>query len=224
MVSAERFLSDVHNELVGDSKTSASMFQDIEIHFCDERIQYNKLLLSLVEPVIITAIAEINVEDIVIIYPETSVKILKDLSVKNFDHEADIQTLTVDIFQEEAESKGSEFKCVPCGSVYASKKKLQKHYYYKHYGKDTTHHHKDKLGGEEINKKEDRSSGAGEIFCSECGKLFKRKSCLKRHIVTVHSETQEIVNCFYCQFCHRQFGRKDNLLKHVSKNHPQELL
>ena len=228
MDSVKAFLSDVHNKLVSDSKTS--MFQDIEIHFCDERIQYNKLLLSFVEPVIVGAIAEINVEDIVIIYPDYSVKILRDLEVNKFDHE--VQSLTVDVFEEDVQAKGNEFMCVQCGRDYASKKRLKKHYYYKHHNKNTQ-------GDEEIKKKKEGSVNpnniegsslsteerdSGGICCSDCGKSFTRKSDLKRHINTIHSESQKIVNHFYCQFCPRHFGRKDNLIRHVSKNHSHELL
>ena len=51
--------------------------------------------------------------------------------------------------------------------------------------------------------------------CSECGKLFKHKTSLKRHM-KIHKDAPET---FPCDTCSKSFKRKDILFKHCERVH-----
>ena len=51
--------------------------------------------------------------------------------------------------------------------------------------------------------------------CTECGKLFKHKTSLKRHM-EIHKDALET---FKCEHCSKGFKRKDILFKHRERVH-----
>gem|GEM_PF-4834878 len=53
--------------------------------------------------------------------------------------------------------------------------------------------------------------------CATCGKAFKKKGNLNRHIKTVHEKQKP----FKCEHCGRTFGQKEHLNKHIKVVHPQ---
>ncbi|CAL9735887.1 hypothetical protein MOSE0_I06788 [Monosporozyma servazzii] len=55
--------------------------------------------------------------------------------------------------------------------------------------------------------------------CQLCDKSFKRKSWLKRHLLS-HSNERH----FLCQWCSSKHKRKDNILQHMKLKHPKYLL
>lgn len=54
--------------------------------------------------------------------------------------------------------------------------------------------------------------------CNQCMKSFKRKSWLKRHLLSHSTERH-----FFCQWCLSRHKRKDNLLQHMKLKHPKYL-
>ena len=48
-------------------------------------------------------------------------------------------------------------------------------------------------------------------YCILCKKSFKRKDCLRRHQLSIHSRTY-VVSCSKCE---KKIARKDNLKKHM---------
>ena len=54
----------------------------------------------------------------------------------------------------------------------------------------------------------------GSFDCEQCGKVFRHKVSLERHIQT-HSKGEG----FNCERCDASFSRKDNLLKHEKRVH-----
>ncbi|CCH62163.1 hypothetical protein TBLA_0G02230 [Henningerozyma blattae CBS 6284] len=55
--------------------------------------------------------------------------------------------------------------------------------------------------------------------CPQCEKRFKRKSWLKRHMLS-HSEERQ----YSCPWCISRHKRKDNLLQHMKLKHTDEVL
>lgn len=55
--------------------------------------------------------------------------------------------------------------------------------------------------------------------CHLCPKLFKRKSWLKRHLLS-HSQQRH----FLCPWCNSRHKRRDNLLQHMKLKHVPNLL
>ncbi|KAL3229192.1 Transcriptional activator/repressor MOT3 [Nakaseomyces bracarensis] len=55
--------------------------------------------------------------------------------------------------------------------------------------------------------------------CHLCPKLFKRRSWLKRHLLS-HSQQRH----FLCPWCHSRHKRRDNLLQHMKLKHVTNLL
>ncbi|CCE64191.1 hypothetical protein TPHA_0G03510 [Tetrapisispora phaffii CBS 4417] len=55
--------------------------------------------------------------------------------------------------------------------------------------------------------------------CNVCGKYFKRKSWLKRHLLS-HSSNRQ----YSCPWCLSKHKRKDNLLQHMKLKHKQQVL
>ena len=53
--------------------------------------------------------------------------------------------------------------------------------------------------------------------CDMCGKSYRRKTGLKRHVATFHKQEK----CFRCERCDKTFGRLDSLVKH-RLTHTQE--
>merc|ERR1712142_1051908 len=51
--------------------------------------------------------------------------------------------------------------------------------------------------------------------CSQCGKLLKSRSVMKRHL-DIHAGLS-----FPCYFCTQSFGRKDTLRRHIKVKHSQ---
>ena len=56
--------------------------------------------------------------------------------------------------------------------------------------------------------------------CDQCTKSFKRKYQLKRHINTVHCDT-ELKKQFECTQCESKFSRPDALKRHMNQKHPE---
>ena len=209
---------DIHEALVNPSTSDidVSFYQDIQVHFCDGKIQYNKVLLSILEPVIKEVIPDGPCDDIVIIYPERSLNILKNLSRQDDTHFSEEFQSGV----EDEDEDNTSSRCSACCKVYPTKKKLRRHFYYKHYcDRDknpntefsTRRHHQDVIVSGDVRK----------CPVSECGKTFARSQEVKRHIRTIHNPDRR--TRFFCNFCDSSFNRKDNLVKHVSKLHPFEL-
>ncbi|KAK9383765.1 uncharacterized protein V2V93DRAFT_362677 [Kockiozyma suomiensis] len=51
--------------------------------------------------------------------------------------------------------------------------------------------------------------------CVECGRRFRRREHLKRHISTLHQRDKP----YACEYCNRRFSRGDNLLQHSRMRH-----
>ena len=54
--------------------------------------------------------------------------------------------------------------------------------------------------------------------CENCDKTFKRKSDLKRHHVSAHSDI-DIKKKFKCPVCDKEFSRKFVLNRHTKRFH-----
>ena len=210
----------VHDLLVSsDSDADASVFRDIQISFSDGSVGYNKVLLGVLEPVVIDALRGIiDLEDITIIYPDKSLDCLKEIGKPQtiFCDSEDVLESEDQIERTVAETN----YCSLCDKNYPTKKQFRKHYYFKHYssGNDDIL----KRGGPSGRFRQKIQILTGDVeknTCSTCGKIFKRKQGLTRHIETVHSSA-EVLTRFHCNFCNSSFNRKDNLFKHVSKAHP----
>ncbi|CDO94903.1 unnamed protein product [Kluyveromyces dobzhanskii CBS 2104] len=66
----------------------------------------------------------------------------------------------------------------------------------------------------------DMSQDSHHIYqCNMCEKQFRRKSWLKRHLLS-HSNVKK----FHCPWCSSTHKRKDNLLQHLKLKHTQYLL
>ena len=59
-------------------------------------------------------------------------------------------------------------------------------------------------------------SGRKEHICKQCGNSFKQKSDVKRHIRTAHSKDVQMVNCEKCSF---PFSTKTSLKRHMTRMH-----
>ena len=58
------------------------------------------------------------------------------------------------------------------------------------------------------------------LACKTCGKVFKTKGCLNRHIKTVHLRQKN----FKCDTCGEAFAYKCQLNKHLETQHAEALL
>ena len=54
-----------------------------------------------------------------------------------------------------------------------------------------------------------------EFLCEECGKSFKKKFCLKRHVDRVHAKIKNYI----CPHCQKGFFLNENLKKHIKNMH-----
>ena len=216
MDSVGEFIHQVHELLVSsDSDSDASVFGDIQISFYDGTVNYNTVLLGVLEPVVFDALRDMHdLKDVIIIYPDKSLQSLKELHKPQdipFDDDDVIE------FEVQIKSTVSETNCSVCDRHFSSKKQVRRHYYYKHYNNDSSI----KMSKGKVQKKthkKDATGDGGNFDCSSCGKTFKRKQELDRHMGTVHSS--EVLTRFQCHFCNSTFNRKDNLFRHVSKAHP----
>ena len=84
MEPLRKYISDVHEKLVNKnySDKEASGYQDIRIYFNDGEIYYNKLLLSFLEPVILEVLTGNHCENVVVIYPDTSLECFKKFELE----------------------------------------------------------------------------------------------------------------------------------------------
>ena len=194
------------------------MFGDIQICFKDGTINYNKVLLGVLEPVVINAMKGMHdLNDVTIIYPDKSLQSLKELHKPQDIPLDDVIEFEVQIGSTVPVSENNN--CSVCNRIFSSKKQERRHYYYKHYNNTSFNKMSEGKVRKKTHKKE--ATGAevrGNVACSSCGKTFKRKQGLDRHMETVHSS--EVLTRFHCNFCNSTFNRKDNLFRHVSQAHP----
>ena len=220
------FINHVHDMLVSAKSEgdTSSMFRDIKISFSDGTVSYNRLLLGVLEPVVLHVMRDMNVsdlEDVTIIYPDKSLKCLKELPKPQNIPCVFVEDILEFKYDDQIDSKVSElYYCSECDRHYLNKKQLRKHFYYKHfYSKGDSDKNKKKARVQQEQKS--NVTLVGDVVkhaCSLCERSFKRVQGLTRHIETVHSDENKIR--FYCNFCKSSFNRKDNLFKHVSKAHP----
>jgi uncharacterized Zn-finger protein len=122
------------------------------------------------------------------------------------------------IFKEKQADSEKRFKCLAEGCV---KTFSRKDYLRKHIKK---HHNNESIPGNqnpEISHphKMDQDPKKPRVYCDKCGKFFKRKESLKRHL-PLHSDEKP----FKCteKGCENvAFKRKDYLKTHIKKSHTQ---
>ena len=54
--------------------------------------------------------------------------------------------------------------------------------------------------------------------CPKCGKVFQRRSKLRRHIAAVH----EGIRPYPCEFCESRFSERFKLKKHIRSMHTEK--
>ena len=104
-----------------------------------------------------------------------------------------------------------DYICDLCGSKFNRKDALIRH------GKEQ--HYESKVNFAYVEHVEDMES-LSSVNCELCVKTFKRKSDLKRHTLSVHSETPEEVTC---SICGKTFSRKFTLNRHMKSAHKEQL-
>ena len=57
--------------------------------------------------------------------------------------------------------------------------------------------------------------------CNLCGKVFKRKGSLDRHVLGVHQ--QGVTSMFKCPVCLKEFKQKSHLKTHLKNIHHQDM-
>ena len=58
------------------------------------------------------------------------------------------------------------------------------------------------------------------VNCELCVKRFKRNSDLKRHMLSIHSETPKEVTC---KVCGKTFSRNFTLNRHMKSTHTEQI-
>ena len=100
--------------------------------------------------------------------------------------------------------------CDLCGSKFNRKDALIRH------GKEQ--HYESKVNFAYMDHVEDMES-LSSVNCEFCEKTFKRKSDLKRHTLSVHSETPPAE--LACSICGKTFSRKFSLNRHIKSAHKE---
>ena len=109
-------------------------------------------------------------------------------------------------------SPGSQdFVCIICGSKFNRKDALDRHDKEQHYGS--------KVNFAYVEHVEDMEA-LSSVNCELCVKRFKRNSDLKRHILSIHSETPKEVTC---KVCGKTFSRNFTLNRHMKSTHTEQL-
>jgi uncharacterized Zn-finger protein len=104
-----------------------------------------------------------------------------------------------------------DFVCIICGSKFNRKDALDRHDKEQHYGS--------KVNFAYVEHVEDME-GLSSVNCELCLKTFKRKSDLKRHILSIHSEAPKKVTC---NICGKTFSRNFTLNRHMKSTHTEQL-
>ena len=135
-------------------------------------------------------------------------KILCDLCGKQFTSERTLQR-----HNQIAHEKSPLYQdhiCDLCGSKFNRKDALIRH------GKEQ--HYESKVNFAYMDHVEDMES-LSSVNCEFCEKTFKRKSDLKRHTLSVHSETPPAE--LACSICGKTFSRKFSLNRHMKSAHKE---
>lgn len=218
------FVHHVHEMLVSTkSESDAFMYRDIQVSFSDGAVSYNKILLSVLEPVVMDVMSGMSdLEDVTIIYPERSLQCLKELPITR-DAPRELENI-LEAEYEIGSIVSEVHYCSECNRHFSTKKQLTKHFYYKHY--NSTKHNPsstDSLTPRKVEQSYEKKKNVTfvenveKLVCTKCDKTFKRWQGLSRHNETVHN--LEKFTRFHCNFCNSSFNRKDNLYKHVSRAH-----
>ena len=106
---------------------------------------------------------------------------------KQFSSEKSMQRHSQIVHADSHDSK--DFVCIVCESKFSRKDALARHEKEQHYGS--------KVNFDYVEHVEDMTS-LSSVKCELCAKSFKRKSDLKRHTVSIHSEAPKEITCNLC--------------------------
>lgn len=112
---------------------------------------------------------------------------------------------------EPTDERPFKYSCKICSKKFTYRKSYVSH-------KETHEEYENENGQEPKDKEEeDDELPRKNLQCSQCGKLFKNKRNLSRHIST-HSNIK-----FNCSYCDKVFSRSDKLKEHANSSHKKEL-
>ena len=137
------------------------------------------------------------------------------------------------------EVSSTKTPCYLCGKQFSSEKSMQRHSLIVHVESDVSkdivceskfsrkdalaRHEKEQHGSkvkfDYVEHVEDMES-LSSVKCELCAKTFRRKSDLKRHTGSIHSETPKEFNC---NLCGKTFSRNSTLNRHMKSTHTEEL-
>ena len=134
----------------------------------------------------------------------------------NEEDSEDTATISNDKKQKKKTRK-SAYPCQECNQIFDSAKKLSdhKHYYHKHEEVKCDQCEKTFDCKRKMLKHKNRfHSDAAQ--CEECGKEFKLRYLLRRHVLMYHKNE---IGSFPCEACGLIFDRKDKVQRHQQSKH-----
>lgn len=200
---------------VNDIKVETELFQepsqliDTLVEIKKEVVSDEELMQIKIEPEI-----DIKIEDNGVFVSE----VMKAPEFVDSLKHCDDKELTVEDKNHHLDDPTTEF-CIGCGDNFPSKSEMQEHFDVKHRRDssgvscetcDLPFSRMDHLKAHFIA----RHTG-NQFNCDECGRSFRYKSALDRHVKVIHENQREHI----CSKCGKTFGSKYDLMKHYETSH-----
>ena len=211
-----------HHEYV--SKIRKNLNQDVQIICQDGELWCSKVMLYFMEPSLkAVLLEEDNLETYVIIYLAKLVEDFIDLPKESSNSEGislgSSSEVDVKVVVQSEYCDDKNFSCEVCGQRYGTFKKLQSHKWSKHtVGGDFKCNECGKEFKHRYELKKHMFKHMEPTFvCDFCGKRFKRREALVHHYKQLHQETTKLL--LNCSECPKTFSEKSSLARHIKSNH-----
>ena len=196
-------LQDCHKSMINSCSDSKLLFSDTKIICEDGTINYSKLLLTIVDPVIVKILQENSDEDDD--YP-------KIILCPDFKRKEIIEPWNATLFTSNSYFATPDFnennRSVQCED------EDEDSFQYA-LSEESSVYFDDPSG---VNRSAELESKSNEFLCTFCGGRFPNEEKLKRHFYNVHHVSMNKFKCFDCK---KIFSSKANLLKHKTSVHKE---
>lgn len=201
-------LRDCHKSMINSSSVSGSIYSDTKIICEDGSINYSKLLLNFVDPVLVNILQDANEDDCY----------QKIVLCPDFQKEEFIETWHAILFKSDDEFAQDSF--FETSNVIKTELSVQSN------DKDSFQFALSEESSVDFDDHDpvsrristDLELKSNNVLCNFCGRSFPNETKLKKHFYNVHHTSKNKFECFECK---KRFSSKTFLLKHKSSDHKE---